>query len=98
MGHVLLFALNAALPGAGLVLRARLGVGRALLLPAWALLGVAVLGSGLRDAPAVLLKGAAALVAYLGCALLAALAWWWDGLRRPVDGAAVLALHRQAAT
>jgi hypothetical protein len=98
MRRLPLFALNTALPGAGLVLRARLGVGLALLLPALALLSVGVLGFGLRDDPAALLEGAAALVAYLGCSLLAAIAWWWDGLHRPVDGAAVLALHHQAAS
>ncbi len=97
MGHALVFAFNVAVPGAGLVLRNRLGLGLALLLPALALLSLGILGLGSRDDADAMVKGAAALIAYLGFALLAALAWWWSTWFRPVDGAVVMALYREAA-
>jgi hypothetical protein len=96
MADLLLFTCNAALPGSGLVLRRRLVPGLGLLLAALAGLSIALISLPAGAEPAAQLRGALALLAYLGCAAAAALCWWSGAAT--VDAARVHALYRAAAT
>ncbi len=101
MAELPLFALNALLPGAGLLLRRRLASGLATLVPALAALSAALIaltGAGGLAAPAAQRGAGLALAAYLACVLAAALAWWLAGARAVPASAQVHALYRAAAT
>jgi hypothetical protein len=98
MADLLQFAFNALLPGAGLVLRRRLVPGLGLMVAALAGLSIALISLAAGEEPAAQLRGALALLAYLGCAAAAALCWWLGAGARPVDAARVHALYRAAAT
>jgi hypothetical protein len=91
-------ALNSLLPGSGLVLRRRLVPGLSLLIPALVLVSAGVIGTYDRDDPALQVHGAMALVAYLVCSVLAAVAWWWSDRPVRIDQVQVQALYRAAAT
>ncbi len=98
MADLLLFAVNALLPGAGLVLRRRLVPGLALVLLALAGLSIALISLAAGSEPAAQLRGALALLAYLGCAAAAALCWWLGAAAAPPAAGRVHELYRAAAT
>jgi hypothetical protein len=98
MADLPLFTVNALLPGSGLVLRRRLVPGLGLLLAALAVLSVAAISLAGGAAPGAQLRGALALLAYLGCAAAAAATWWLGAAPAPLDAMTVHALYRAAAT
>jgi hypothetical protein len=97
MAGITLLMLNCLIPGSGLVLRRRLILGLSLLLPALALVSIAIIGLIDRDRPTGQVQGAIALLAYLGCSVLGALAWWWCERVPRIDPARVHELYRAAA-
>jgi len=89
--------LNMLLPGCGLILRGRLGLGSALFLPALAAATLAPLVAVVAvDGFRVKLL-AVFIAAYVVLAGLAALAWWWQARQERWDPGLVRELHRNAA-
>ena len=92
-----LVPLNALLPGAGLLLRSRPVAGAAFLVPALLCLSAGAQALVEGDDPAAWQRALAAAGLWALLAIGASVALWRSERVRPLDGALVRSLHRDAA-